>query len=243
LRQAAESELINAQLRLERLFGVLPGELHHDLGDAAFQLPLVVMPQVVLERELIRARARPEIRYASAQLYRRAADLRVTEAALWPRVTIGGFWGAQDLSVPAVAAANPIWAFSQSASLPILNFGRLQAAVDVADSELQIALLEYQRAVSSALTTTREAAEQYLNQTNQYQQVQEQLAQINQLVRAERLRFKAGMTGEDVPLEQTLAMHRQSIALVLVEISLVSQYARFQKEIGFCGPDESVVNL
>ncbi|MEI9984673.1 MAG: TolC family protein [Aliidongia sp.] len=104
---------------------------------------------------------RPDIQEAERQLAGATARIGVATANLFPQVGVTGAVGWQGLS-GAAAAANPlIWAIGPSASWSLLDFGTLDALVDVADLRTKEYLLSYKQTVLRAVQQVDTAVDDY----------------------------------------------------------------------------------
>lgn len=190
----AQAAAEGAQYQLERLLGKPSGSLSELL--AVHQSTQLAMPggTPVTEIPLERIRSRPDIRAAQSELLAAKADLKQAEASLWPRISLGAFFGAQDTPSGLPFADNPIWAVSGNIAMPLLNFGRLQSLVDAADARSQQAALNYENATLTALQDARTALADYLGAKAAVAKQEEALAHRKLAVKFARERYTRGLT-------------------------------------------------
>ncbi|KEA63346.1 RND efflux system, outer membrane lipoprotein CmeC [Marinobacterium lacunae] len=101
---------------------------------------------------------RPDILAAEHQLKGANANIGAARAAYFPSISLTANAGSmsRDLS-NLFEAGSGSWSFMPSISLPIFNAGRLDAELDTAKIDRDIALTQYQQAVQSAFTEVSDA--------------------------------------------------------------------------------------
>jgi NodT family efflux transporter outer membrane factor (OMF) lipoprotein len=161
-RAAGEVQTLAAQLpplrtlvavtehQIAVLLGRSPGAADAAWREAPAGLPAV--PTLAPGQPLELLQRRPDLRVAQQQLLAEAARLRESQADLWPRFFLAAVLGRQDLRLNLLDLS-PV-RYSQVAlafSAPIFNAGRLHAAVERQSARERTAVLQYERAVLSAL--------------------------------------------------------------------------------------------
>jgi outer membrane protein TolC len=95
---------------------------------------------------------RPDIQQAERQLAAATARIGVATANLFPQVGVVGAIGSQSQGLGTTpSAAKHIWSLGPAAIWPILDFGALDAQVDIADLNARSKLSEYRKAILSAV--------------------------------------------------------------------------------------------
>jgi NodT family efflux transporter outer membrane factor (OMF) lipoprotein len=139
-----------AQFTIATLLGRFPEELTAELAGEQMvpQVPGAVEAGVPLE--LLRRRA--DIREAEGQLGAATARIGVATANLFPSLAISGAVGAerQDQGRAPVLGEH-IWSAGPSLLWPLLDFGALDAQVEVADLETRALLINYKRTIQQAV--------------------------------------------------------------------------------------------
>lgn len=154
--QAAYDASLN---RLNVLLGYPPGSRDALLKTAQELKPLD--HQILIAAPAKIMAARPDIRAAERRF---AASISARDAAkteLFPDISLTALFGAQ-ASTPF--SATP-WGFGINLIQPILNFGRIKAHIDQADSQQQQAFLNYQQTVLEALENMENALSNYVHET------------------------------------------------------------------------------
>jgi outer membrane protein TolC len=94
-------------------------------------------------------RRRPEIVQAERELAGSTARLGVATANLFPSVSISGAIGAQKQTTPEVG--EHIWSAGVGAMWPLLDFGMLDAQVEIANQRTRAQLINYRRTIQAAV--------------------------------------------------------------------------------------------
>ena len=227
----AQAALDTAQYKIERLLGKESGALTEKLKITTGELA-VPEAATTLDISLDNVRLRPDIRASRADLLAAQADLAKAEADLWPRISIRSFFGVQDGSDNIPLASNPIWSLASGITAPLLNFGRLQGAIDASSAKANAATLSYQNASLTALQETKTALSDYLNGLNA---VSEQLRTLNHrkdTVNLASERFKRGLTDmTDVTTAQS-ELNQATLLYIERKAAAAIAYVRLHKALG-----------
>ncbi|HVK54388.1 MAG TPA: efflux transporter outer membrane subunit, partial [Burkholderiales bacterium] len=105
---------------------------------------------------------RPDVRAAQQRLVS-AGQLREAAAALrYPRITLAGLLGVESGEVSdLLKSGSRTWSVGAGLLAPLFDFGRIRAAIDVADAQQEQAYLSYERTIRTALQETQTAIVSY----------------------------------------------------------------------------------
>ncbi|RPI10800.1 MAG: efflux transporter outer membrane subunit [Acidobacteriales bacterium] len=176
--------------QISLLLGQSPGPIARGRPLTEQEQPPAVPPGVpssLLER-------RPDIRAAEQSLIAANAIIGVAKAAYFPRISLTGSLGSQsDQLSKLFTGPTGVWQFVPQLTQPIFTGGRLRSNVDLAQSQQQLALIQYERVI---LTAFREVADALV----QSQRVREVRAKQELLVTTLRdrsrlayLRYRGGV--------------------------------------------------
>jgi NodT family efflux transporter outer membrane factor (OMF) lipoprotein len=144
------AEIRAAQFTIATLLGRYPEELTAELSNQQMvpQVPGAVEAGVPLD--LLRRRA--DIREAEGQLGAATARIGIATANLFPSLALSGAVGAQrqDQGTAKVLGEH-IWSAGPSLLWPLLDFGALDAQVEIADLETRALLVNYKRTIQAAV--------------------------------------------------------------------------------------------
>lgn len=136
---------------------------------------------------------RPDVRAAELRLLSAAANLKSALAQRYPQLTLGGMFGSagtavSQLMTPGSAARG----YSYTLTLPIFDFGRIRAAIDLADAQQLQAYLTYEQTVRGALQATQTALVMYAQGVLREKQMQTALDSARTAARLARRQYQAG---------------------------------------------------
>jgi multidrug efflux system outer membrane protein len=221
-----------AEYKIEKLLGKAAGELFVMLTTQPSKELNIPAAEKTLELTLESIRLRPDIRAAKAQMLAAQSNLGAAEADLWPRITIGGFFGAQGNSSQIPSADNPIWSLSSGIAAPLLNFGKLRGAVDSADARAQQSALSYENATLAALQEAKTALSDYLNGINAVTRQSEALSHRRDAVRLAKKRFLRGLTDMTDLTTAQAELDQATLALINQKAATAIAFIRLQKAMG-----------
>lgn len=237
----AQAALDTAQYKIERLLGKESGTLADSLKSTKGEL---VIPEAntALSISLDSVRSRPDIRASRADLLATQADLAKAEADLWPRISIRSFFGVQDGSGNVPIASNPIWSLASGVTAPLLNFGRLQGAIDTSDARANAASLSYQNASLTALQETKSALSDYLNGISAADEQKRALDHRKDTVILASERFKRGLTDmTDVTTAQS-ELNQATLLYIDRKTAAAIAYVRLNKALGTSVSGKTTIN-
>ncbi|HLN23305.1 MAG TPA: efflux transporter outer membrane subunit [Patescibacteria group bacterium] len=201
----AERELATLQSRVAPLvaqieaaqdaIAVLLGRYPEDMAaELAKPAPIPALPARIepgLPLDLIRRR--PDIREEERQLAAATARIGVATANLFPHIALSGSVGAQ---FPAfgVESASSIWSLGPSAYWPLLDFGSLDALVDIAGLKAQAQLLTYKKTVLGAVRDVDTAITAFSAQQDRVRKLADAAAEGQRAVALASERYDRGLT-------------------------------------------------
>ena len=196
-------------------------------------------------------RRRPDIREAERQLAGATARIGVATANLFPHLAVTGAIGWQDFA--AHNAISPeIWAAGPSAAWSLLDFGTLDALVDVADLRAREYLLNYKQTILHAVQQVDTDIDDYAAEQDSLRQLNEALVASQRSVQLASDRYDRGLTDflnvldaqrQEYALEDQYAATQQAAADSLVGLykGLGGGWEQFQTLPPFRQPEPVIV--
>jgi len=224
---ALEAGVIAALRQLEVLIGQQPGKLDAEL-DASAGLPVAPARQL-LSSPAETIRWRPDIRVAERQLAAATAMQGAAIAELFPKVSLSAFLGLRNTDIESLFKS-AAFSYGTAANLmqPLLNFGRIQAGIDLAKAQQQEAYLVYQKAVLDALQETETSLTHYLKEEIRRQTLARAVADQRESVRLSQLRYQEGVISFLDVLDSQRTLYVAEIELArseaLVSTNLIAVY-------------------
>jgi outer membrane protein, multidrug efflux system len=184
------------------------------------------MPSEVLLR-------RPDVLAAEHRLRAENANIGAARAAFFPSIKLTGSVGsASDELSGLFDAGTGVWLFAPQVNLPIFEGGRLRANLDVARTDRDIALAQYERAIQAGF---RDVADALALTTTLADQRAARQATVDAATEADRLalaRYKAGRDSYLVLLESQRSLYLAQQTLIVTRLSEQTNRVTLYKALG-----------
>jgi NodT family efflux transporter outer membrane factor (OMF) lipoprotein len=188
-----DAELRAAQYTIAVLLGLYPEALAGEL-EAPGLVPTV--PSVVdagLPIDLLRRR--PDVMQAEWELAGATARIGVATTNLFPRIAITGALGYQRQALGVTPQVGQhLWSLGPAAIWPLLDFGALDAEVEIADLETHARLVKYRKVVESAVRDVDTAAGALAAERERLSKLGEALLASQRAVTLANERYVRGLT-------------------------------------------------
>jgi NodT family efflux transporter outer membrane factor (OMF) lipoprotein len=194
----AQLEPLTAQIRAAQYaIAVLLGQFPEDLAKELAKPDLIPqVPETIdtgLPLDLIRRR--PDIREAERRLAGATARVGVATANLFPRIALTAGAGYQGQGLGVTPTTNQfIWSAGAAALWPLLDFGILDAMVDIADLRTHELLVGYKQTVLRAVQEVDGAISNYAAQQDRLRNLGQALAASQRAVSLASQRYDRGLT-------------------------------------------------
>jgi len=181
-------------------------------------------------------RRRPDVRATERELAAATARIGVATADLFPSVALTAGLGQQgargQLGNTPPVIHGPIWSFGPAAYWPLLDFGRLDALVNIEDMRAHEALVNHKKTIIAAVEEVDQAIKQYRFDLRRHSQLLLALDASHRAVTVATERYERGVTD----FLNVLDAQRQDYALaeqtaIAAEI-VVLRYVAFFKALG-----------
>ncbi len=226
-----EGDIEAAKYVIAVLLGRYPEDMAAELSRAR---PIPAFPaRIAVGTPLEVLRRRPDVQEAERHLAAATAHIGVATADLYPDLLVSGALGAQGGTViqgekplTYIAAAGPalMW--------PLLDFGTLDARVDIADLQTKAQLARYERTALQAVEQVDEAVMSFRAQEGGLRDLDRAIAAAKQAVTIATERYERGLTD----FLNVLDAQRQLFALqaqyVQAQQDAAEQLVRLYKALG-----------
>jgi outer membrane protein TolC len=177
---------------LASLLGEYPQSLVQELSEPGLipSVPAAVEPGIPLDL----LKRRPDIQLAERQLAASTARIGVATADLYPQVSLVAAIGAQAQSWGSPNIGKHIWSFGPGAVWPVLDFGTLDAKVDVAHLATHAALVEYRRTIIDAVQEVDGAVARYSAEQSRLKSLGDAMLAGQRAVDLANARYERGLT-------------------------------------------------
>jgi NodT family efflux transporter outer membrane factor (OMF) lipoprotein len=186
-------------------------------------------------------RRRPDIRAAERDLAAATARIGVAIADLFPSVALTAGFGLQGGTRVGSSAAQfkqavpirgPIWSAGPGAYWPLLDFGRLDALINIQEMKAHELLVNYRKTIIAAVEEVDQAIKQYKSDLAQHKALGVALAASRRSVDLSMERYESGVTN----FLNVLDAQRQEYALedqnAIAEEAAVLEYVALYKALG-----------
>lgn len=223
--------LVNQSIHaLSVLLGREPGALATRL-ERTNSIPTItnqVIPD--LPSELLKRR--PDIRYAERQLAYANASVGVATAELYPKVNLAAFLGLQNTTITDFTPLGKSWSAASTLTVPIFNWGKLNANIKSKKAQFEQAFLTYQSTVLTAFKEVEDALIAHKKEQERRQSLM-QAVEANQLgVQLATERYQKGLTGFIDVLQTQQALYQAENLLATSDAKVSSNLVALYKALG-----------
>jgi NodT family efflux transporter outer membrane factor (OMF) lipoprotein len=220
-----------AAYTLAALLGEFPEKLADEL---ATPKPLPALPGAIsagAPLDLLERRA--DLRAAERRLAASTARIGVATASLFPQVAVSGAIGAQaqGWGTSPYQGAH-IWSFGPSAVWPLLDFGALDAEIEIARLQAHGALVAYRRTIVNAVEQVDTALDAYSAEQSRGQDLATALAAAQRAVELANQRYDRGLTDYLNVVDAQRTLYDVQNQYVLAQIAAGEQFVQLYKSLG-----------
>ena len=221
-----EAQIAASQHVIAVLLGLYPEDLANELARPGTipTLPAAIPPGLPVDL----LRRRPDIHAAERQLASATARIGVATADLFPRVILSGALGAQ--GGPHTSSAIPltlIGSAGPSIYWPLLDFGTLDAKVDIAELQAHEFVVGYKEVIVAAVQQVDDAIASYGAEQDSLRNLDRALAAARKATKLAKERYDRGLTDylnvldaerQEFELEEQYVSAQQRAAEALVTL-------------------------
>jgi multidrug efflux system outer membrane protein len=177
---------------------------------------------------------RPDIRQAEYALMAENANIGAARASFFPSISLTGSGGfaSTGLSDLFLSGSSGVWSFSPKVVLPIFQGGRLQANLDLAKTNREIAVARYEKAIQTAF---REVADALVARATYSEQLQAQRALVSESEQSEAItkaRYSHGIDSQFALLDAERSLFEAQQNEILVHQRTLSNLIDLYKALG-----------
>jgi multidrug efflux system outer membrane protein len=167
----------------EALAAMLPEEAPVPDADA---LAVLGSPTQVLAQ-------RPDVRAAERRLLAASERVAAARALRYPQITLAGLLGVESDRIGELfSPGTRVWSAGAGLLQPLLDFGRIRAAIDAADARQQQAYLEYERTARAALGEAQTAIVLYAQGVARQRELADAAAAAGKAAALARRQYREG---------------------------------------------------
>jgi NodT family efflux transporter outer membrane factor (OMF) lipoprotein len=226
-----EAQVSAAQYALAVLLGEYPESMVQELANPTLipSMPGAAAPGVPLDL----LKRRPDIAQAERELAAATARIGVATASLFPQVSVVGSIGSQSQGWGASPnTAMHIWSFGPSAIWPILDFGALDAEVDIADLQAHLQLLNYRRTIISAVQEVDTALDAYGAEQDRMKNLGDAMIAGLRAVDLATERYNRGLTDFLNVVDAERQFYDLQLQFAVAQVAQGEQFVQLYKSLG-----------
>jgi NodT family efflux transporter outer membrane factor (OMF) lipoprotein len=213
------------------LIGAGPDELEY--LESVARAPEVLIVAVPPDISLNLLGRRPDVRSALLRVEAASDRIGVARAGFYPNITLSALAGFQSLDlIKLLDPASLLYSFGPAISLPLFNGGRLEAGLDTANADYDMAVERYNQ---TALAAAKDAADQLTlvsSLTARLAALADSHAQARKAERIAERRHASGLEGKITPLRASLESFERKRALIATHRAAVSARIGLIKALG-----------
>lgn len=145
-----------------------------------------------LPSELLRRR--PDIRRAERRLAAANADIGAAVAELYPKINLSAFLGLQNTRITDFTPIGKSWSMASSISMPLFNWGRLQANVKTKEALHEQAFVGYRATVLNAFKEVEDALIAHAQERERSGTLRQAVEAQNLALRLAQERYEKGLS-------------------------------------------------
>jgi NodT family efflux transporter outer membrane factor (OMF) lipoprotein len=232
----AQTAPLNAQVNaLQYTLAVLVGEYPENMIQelsAPNLIPSMPAP-VASGAPLDLLKRRPDIQQAERELAAATARIGVATADLFPQITLVGSIGSQGQGLgTAPGVGKHIWSFGPGAVWPLLDFGALDAKVDIAQLAAHASLVNYRKTILSAVQEVDTAFDAYNAQQDRLKNLGDAMMAAQRAVDLAQARYDRGLTDFLNVVDAERQFYTLQEEYVAAQVTQGEQFVSLYKSLG-----------
>jgi NodT family efflux transporter outer membrane factor (OMF) lipoprotein len=186
---------------------------------------LLDLPSALLQR-------RPDIRYAERQLAVANANIGIAESELYPKFNLAAFLGVQNMSITDFTPVGKSWSMASTLTMPLFNWGKLNANIKTKEAKYQQSLLGYQKIVLTAFKEVEDALVAYDKEQQKQQALQQAVIANQQSVKLASERYEKGLSNFINVLSSQQSLYQAQSNLVSSKAKTSADLVMLYKVLG-----------
>jgi len=175
---------------------------------------------------------RPDIRRAERQMAAANAAIGVATAELYPKINLAAFLGLQNMRITDITPLGKSWSAASSLSMPIFNWGKLNANIKSKKRQYEQTFFSYQSTVLNAFKEVEDALVAYANELERHKALSQAVEADRLAVRLADERYQKGLTSFLDVLSSRQAFYQAQSNLVASEAKISSNLVALYKSMG-----------
>ena len=190
------------------------------------RLPVGIPSVVLLDR--------PDIRQAEYVLKAENANIGAARASFFPSISLTGSAGfaSPSLSDLFVSGSSSVWSFAPQVTLPIFQGGRLRSNLKLAETNRDIAVARYEKAVQTAFREVADALVARATYTEQLQAQRALVKESDQAMIITKARYDHGIDSHFALLDAQRSLFEAQQNEILIHQQTLANLINLYKALG-----------
>jgi NodT family efflux transporter outer membrane factor (OMF) lipoprotein len=225
------AQISATQYMIAVLCGEFPENMAQELSKSGLIPHVPEKLQTGVPLDLLRNR--PDIAEAENELASATARVGVATANLFPHFSLTGGAGYQGQGLRVTPAQNSfIWSLGPSVSWSILDFGTLDALVNIADLQTHAQLSNYKQKILNAVQDVDTATSAYAAQQDRLKNLNQALGASQQAVSIATQRYDRGLTDSLNVIDAQRQQYELEQQYVIAQQTAAEQFITLYKALG-----------
>lgn len=226
-----EAQVKAAQYAIAVLLGQYPEDLVAELAPPALVPIVPSVTEAGPPLELLRRR--PDVQEAEWQLAGATARIGIATANLFPQLAVSGAIGYQRQALGVTPTIGQhIWSFGPAAFWPLLDFGALDAAVEIADLETRALLAHYRSVIQDAVRQVDTAASALNAQRQRLVSLGDAMIASQRAVTLANERYVRGLTDFLNVVDAERQAYAIEVEYTAAQVALADEFVLLYKSLG-----------
>ncbi|HEX3855586.1 MAG TPA: efflux transporter outer membrane subunit, partial [Polyangiaceae bacterium] len=231
----AEVPIVNAEVSageytIAALLGEYPEDLVTELARPGM-IPLVPMG-ISAGAPVDLLRRRPDIEEAERKIASENAGIGIATANLFPQVVATGSIGFQQGSLAGATVGQHIWSAGPGAIWPLLDFGELDARVQIANVETRAALEQYKATIQTAVRQVDSATARLLATEQSVSSLTDALTASKRAATLANQRYNRGLSDYLNVVDAEREQYSIEEQYVAMQAQVDEQYIELYRDLG-----------
>jgi outer membrane protein, multidrug efflux system len=232
-RPSIDQNIEQTANRIALLLALPPGALRERLGMAPQLADAALPPEVPIGLPGDLLRRRPDVMRSEAELHAATARVGVADAQLYPSIEIGAVAGFQASHASQLTDwGSRFFAGGAQVSVPLFQGGKLRAQVQVADAQLQEAVIGYRQTVLGAYHDADNALIAYTQEQRHTVELTRQVADARRSRDFAQARYRSGLSPLNEVLDIDRNTHQAELAALQSGVTASTNLVALYKALG-----------
>ena len=176
---------------------------------------------------------RPDVRAAEYRLSAAGANIGAARAAMYPTIRLSGSGGYASLELSDLfKSGSQIWSIGSAIDLPIWDWGTRKANIRISETDQQIMLSDYEKALQTAFREVNDALAVRQNIADRLAAQKRLVEATNTTYKLSSARFRAGIDSYLSVLDAQRLSYNSEQGLLLIEQANLNNQIELYKTLG-----------